>query len=121
MLTVAATRGQVSPMADPGPAAGAPATSEVPFRLTVPLRGALFETAAARTAFYEALRQDRLARWSALQQQADADCTRPTTSRAGSSSTSPPEICRRASNWLRELRDADLRKLEIDRRRTTFR
>lgn len=110
-----------SPMADLGPAAGAPPNSQVPFRLTVRLRGALFETLGARDAFYEALHQGRVARWTALQHQADADCSKPGTSRAGASTTSPPEICRRAYGWLRELRDADLQRLEIDRRRATFR
>lgn len=121
LLTAAQERRPVSPMADPAPAAGASAGSEVPFRIIVPLRGGLFDTAAQRAAFYEALLNDRVARWTALQHQAEADCGRPATSRAGASSTSPPEVCRRAYGWLRELRDADLRKLEIDRRRATFR
>ncbi len=121
VLTTAQARQPFSPMADPAPAAGAPPTSQVPFRLIVPLRGALFETAADRAAFYEALLNDRMARWTALQHQAEADCSKPGTSRAGASSTSPPEVCRRAYGWLRELRDADLRTLEIDRRRATFR
>lgn len=121
VLTAAAQRKPFSPMADPEPAAGAPADSQVPFRLTVALRGALFETPEERNAFYEALRLARETRWTALQHRADADCSSPTTSRAGASATSPPEICRKAYGWLRELRDADLRKLEIDRRRATFR
>ncbi|WPZ36416.1 hypothetical protein T8K17_09735 [Thalassobaculum sp. OXR-137] len=121
VLSTAKDRLPISPMADLAPAAGAPATSQVPYRLIVPLRGALFATAADRTAFYDALIGDRLARWTALQHQAEAECSNPAVSRAGSSSTSPPELCRRAYNWLRELRDVDLRKLEIDRRRATFR
>ena len=121
VLSAARERQPISPMADLAPAAGAPATSEVPYRLIVPLRGALFATAADRTAFYQALAADRLTRWTALQHQAEADCSKPATSRAGASSTSPPEFCRRAYNWLRELRDTDLQKLEIDRRRATFR
>ncbi|WP_028793605.1 MULTISPECIES: hypothetical protein [Thalassobaculum] len=121
VLTAAQARRPFSPMADLAPAAGAPAGSQVPFRLIVPLRGGFFETATDRAAFYEALLDDRLKRWTALQHQAEADCSRPGTSRAGASSTSPPEVCRRAYAWLRDQRDADLRKLEIDRRRATFR
>lgn len=121
LLTTAQSRRPVSPMADRAPAAGAPADSEVPFRILVPLRGALFETASDRTGFYEALLDDRLKRWTALQHRAEYECAKPGTSQAGASSTSPPEICRRAYNWLRDQRDADLRKLEIDRRRATFR
>lgn len=121
VLAAAADRRPFSPMADLAPAAGAPADSAVPFRLTVPLRGALFETPAARNDFYEALRAARETRWAALLRQAETDCAAPETSRAGASATSLPEICRRAYLWLGEQRDADLRRLEIDRRRATFR
>ena len=121
VLTAAQARRPISPMADLAPAAGAPATSEVPFRLIVPLRGGFFETAADRATFYGALLDDRLKRWSALQHQAEADCSKTSTPKAGASSTTPPEVCRRAYNWLRDQRDADLRKLEIERRRATFR
>lgn len=121
VLTTAKEQRPISPMADLAPAAGAPATTEVPFRLIVPLRGGFFATASDRAAFYEALLDDRMKRWTALQHQAEADCSKPGTSRAGASSTSPPEACRRAYNWLRDQRDTDLRKLEIDRRRATFR
>lgn len=121
VLSTAQSQRPFSPMADRAPAAGAPATSEVPFRLIVPLRGALFATASDRAGFYEALIDDRLKRWTALQHQAEAECSGPGVSRSGASPTSPPEACRRAYNWLRDLRDTDLRKLEIDRRRATFR
>lgn len=121
LLTALADRRQVSPMADLEPAAGAPMDSVVPFRVTVILRARLFDTPTDRNAFYEGLRQARDARWTALQHRAAGDCARPQTSRAGASSTSPPEICRRAYNRLREQRDADLQRLEIDRRRASFR
>lgn len=121
LLTALARREMISPMADPEPAAGAPADSAVHFRITVALRGRLFETAAARDAFYEALKLDRETRWTGLQHRADAECSDPRTPRAGASANSPPEFCRRAYSWLREQRDADLRRLEIDRRRATFR
>lgn len=121
VMHAAAERHPFSAMADLQPAAGAPADSTVAFRITVPLRAMLFDTPGARDAFYEDLRRGRAARWEALRRQAETDCARPETSRAGASATTPPEICRRAYNWLSEQRDADLRRLEIDRRRATFR
>ena len=121
LLSVLAARRQISPMADNAPAAGAQESSEVPYRLLVPLRGAMFASADDRAAFYEALRQDRIARWTALHRRAETECGSRSTSRVGASSTTLPEVCRRAFAWFREIRDADLRQLEIDRRRASFR
>lgn len=121
VLEWTANRQSLSAMADIRPAAGAPDTASVPFRMILVLRGSLFDTPAARDAFYDQIYADRLARWSALLVRAESDCDLPDTPRAGASSTSPPEICRRAYDWLRQLRDADMNRLEIDRRRSTFR
>jgi|GEM_PF-751149 len=121
VLEAAADRQPFSPMAARAAAPGADETSRVAGRLAVALRGTLFENPQARDAFYAALRERRDARWTALVREAERDCATPETSRAGASGNSPPEICRRAYRWLGEQRDADLRRLEIDRRRATFR
>ncbi|MEQ8396758.1 hypothetical protein [Thalassobaculum sp.] len=121
VLRSLSARAPISPMADRAPAAGAPAESMVPFRITVALRARFFETPAAREAFYDALRRQRELRWTDLRQRAEAACLSPDTPQAGASATSPPEICRRAYAWLEEQRAADLRRLEIDRRRASFR
>lgn len=120
LLRSLSAQAPVSPMADRTPAAGAPADSAVPFRITVALRVGFFDTPAAREAFYDALRRQRELRWTDLRERAEAACLSPDTPRAGASATSPPEICRLAYAWLEEQRAADLRRLEIDRRRASF-
>lgn len=112
---------QISAMADPEPAAGAQQTSLVSFRITVRLRQPLFDTQGARDAFYDAIKAERQARWAEIGRRAEIGCEAPEIPRAGASSTSPPEICRQAYRAIEVQRDADLRQVEIDRRRATFR
>jgi hypothetical protein len=109
----------LSPMANDAPPTGVLPDSPVPAALTVSLRPALFSTPTARDRYYSRLRSERLSRWETFAQRVDAECAAhaglpPTASGPG------PIICTAARNALTQQRDTDLRRLEIDRRQSTF-
>lgn len=110
----------VSPMVDDAPAAGARADTPIPAAVTVRLRPLLFTTPAARDSYYARLREERQARWQALAERVDRECRDGSVSRFGESPLSPPIACRTALEALARQRTADLRALEIDRRRSSF-
>lgn len=107
----------LSPMASDDPPPGVPADSPAPATLTVSLRPALFSTPTARDRYYNRLRAERQARWDGFAARLDAECVVP----AGRSPTSGVATCKAARSALVQQRDTDLRLLEIDRRRSTFR
>ena len=121
LIEATAVGAQLSPAADHAPAAGAPGTSVVPFRITIRLRQSFFETRDDRNRFYDTLKVQRQVVWSEIMGRAQIGCEAPNIPRAGASSTSPPAICRAAYQQIDTQRSADLRQVEIDRRRATFR
>lgn len=109
----------LSPMANDAPPLGVPPDSPVPATLTVSLRPALFSTPTARDRYYGRLRNERLSRWETFAQRVDAECA----AHAGlppAASSPGPIACKAARNALTQQRDTDLRRLEIDRRQSTF-
>lgn len=121
LIDALVTGGKLSPMVDLDPAPGAGPESRVPARMLVRLRLAAFEVPAPREVFYDRLKNERLGRWQALQARAEEECQDKSVSRLGASAVSLPALCAQAYRAIADQRDADLRALEIDRRRATIR
>ena len=113
--------GKLSPMVDLAPAPGAGPDSRVPARMLVRLRLITFVDLPPREAFYNHLKTERIARWQALLARAEQECRDKSTSQFGGSTFSQPVVCAQAYRAIADQRDADLRTLEIDRRRTIIR
>ncbi|NQW09054.1 MAG: hypothetical protein HQ481_04125 [Alphaproteobacteria bacterium] len=112
---------KLSPMVDLVPAPGAGPDSRVPARMLVRLRRIAFEAPAPREAFYDRLKTERVARWQGLLAGAELECRVEPISQFGISAVSLPTLCAQAYRAIADQRDADLRALEIDRRRATIR
>lgn len=110
---------QLSPMADTVPPPLVPADSPVPAGITVPMRPWLFTSPGARDRYYQRLRSDRVVRWRGFADRLEAEC-------AGRGAASPVDsgptekMCRAARDALAQQRADDLRRLEVERRRSTF-
>jgi len=87
--------------------------------VTLPL--AEFQDAAARDTFYGERHRVRAERWQFYDTWIRQECDTPAVSQAGRTAYSLPLICRQALNRLQQQREADLRNLEIERRRAAIR
>lgn len=110
----------LSPMADIVPPPLVPADSPVPAGITVPMRPLLFTSPGARDRYFARLRHDREERWEAFAARLDAECAGRDT--APPTTPGPTRMtCRAARDALAQQRADDLRRLEVERRRATFR
>lgn len=118
--------GGVSAMTDLTPAVraapDAPPTldTRVPAGVTIALHPMFFETPEDRATYYDRLKRELSGRWADLESRLDAECATldPGTLRP---KETVAEICRKARQRFDQLRSAELRVIEIDRRRAGFR
>lgn len=109
----------LSPMAETVPPPLAPADSPVPAGIMVSMRPLLFTSPGARDRYFERLRSNRVVRWRDFADRLDAECA----GRGAISAFEPnptPQMCRAARDTLAQQRTDDLRRLEVERRRSTF-
>ena len=111
---------RLSPMTDTVPPPLVPADSPVPAGVMVPMRPLLFTSPGARDRYFARLRQQREERWQAFAERLETECGPLFVPPLG---TEKPDAdtCRAAREVLAHQRADDLRRLEVERRRATFR
>ena len=109
----------LSPMADTVPPPLVPADSPVPAGVLVPMRPVLFTTPSARDRYFGRLRAQREERWQGFAERLRFECEAGFVP-AGASPIPDVRTCRAARDALARQRADDLRRLEVDRRRSTF-
>lgn len=109
----------LSPMADTVPPPLVPADSPVPAGIMVSMRPLLFTTPIARERYFDRLRTQREERWQAFAARLRAECEARVAA-PGAPAIPDATTCHAARNALARQRVDDLRRLEIDRRRSTF-
>src|SRR3546814_15548693 len=82
--------------------------------LQVRLRPLLFTSPGALERYYARRRVGREARWAGFVERIELEC-------AAGSGSPDPATCQKARESVARQRDDDLRRLELDRRRATFR
>lgn len=91
---------------------------EYPREVKVTLRRDVFESAEDRDTYY-AEQLDRIAgNWASLLARAEEECADGVVSQAGGSSVAKPTACRDGLRRLTGLRNAELRRVEQQRRRS---
>lgn len=106
----------LSPMADTVPPPLVAADSPVPAGIMVPMRPVLFTSPGARDRYFDRLRVQREERWQAFADRLQLECD----TRSAPTGTPDAKTCRAARDALARQRTDDLRRLEIERRRSTF-
>lgn len=109
----------LSPMADAVPPPLVPADSPVPAGVMVAMRPLLFTTPTARNRYFDRLRGQREERWQAFAERLRLECEAGFVP-AGAAAIPDAKTCRAARDALARQRADDLRRLEVDRRRSTF-
>jgi len=91
---------------------------DFPREVKVTLRRDVFESASERDTYY-ATQLDRIAEdWADLLARAETECAAGAVSRAGGSAVAKPTACRDGLRRLIGLRNAELRRVEQQRRRS---
>ena len=95
--------------------------AEDPGIMTVFMRPRLFETLEQRNTFYAIMSARRAGQWQFYEDLVRAECDNDAAEQRSGSAEGPPIDCRKALDWLDQQRAADLRSVEIDRRRAGIR
>lgn len=120
-LAVALAGGaRLSPMAEVVPPPRVPADSPVPAGILVPMRPLLFTSPGARDRYFERLRRQREDRWAAFADRLELECG-PRGAPRGAAEEPDAGTCRAARDALARQRADDLRRVEVERRRSSFR
>lgn len=91
---------------------------DFPREVKVTLRRDVFESASERDAYYAKQLTRITEDWANLLERAKAECAAGAVSQAGGSAVSKPTACRDGLRRLTDLRNAELRRVEQQRRRS---
>ena len=91
---------------------------DFPREVKVTLRRDVFESATDRNTYYAEQLNRITEDWATLLGRAEAECASGAVSQAGASAVAKPTICRNGLHRLIGLRSAELRRIELQRRRS---